>query len=177
MKVASFCSWVSRDSAGRAKGLGLGSFETCSFTWVEVVAVCRLGHWLELSAGISSYGLSCGLGFLTNMVDWAPKRRVERGRWSERRRRGGRDWWKPCYLYGTESHTVSLLQQSVGQSSYKVHLVSRGGNTDPASRWRVSHLWEGISNGIYVGAAIFGKYTLLQEGWGWYTLNVAELFI
>lgn len=26
--MASFCSWVSRDSAGRAKGLGLGSFET-----------------------------------------------------------------------------------------------------------------------------------------------------
>lgn len=31
--------------------------------------------------------------------------------------------------------------------------------------------------GCILVQASFRKYTLLQEGWGWYTLNAAELFI
>ena len=74
-----------------------------------------------------------------------------------------RNWWKPRDLYGPESHIVSLLQQSIGQSSYKVHLVLGGRNTDSTTQWWSVTLWEGISNGMYIGRAIWGQYTLCKR--------------
>ena len=74
-----------------------------------------------------------------------------------------RNWWTLRDLYGPESHIMSLLQHSVGQSSYKVHLVLVGRNTDCTTQWWSITLLEGISNGMYIGTAICGQYTLCKK--------------
>lgn len=97
--------------------------KTRSFTWVEVDAVCRLRP--VIGWNVHTWPLHV---LRTSLQTWWMG--FQRKSWEMRR-------WGERYIYwliggncvafdGPESHSVLLLQHSIGQSSSKVHLVLRG---------------------------------------------------
>ena len=84
------------------------------------------------------------------MVNWVPEGRVERGRWKEgEREKGvGENWWKPRELYGPESHIVSLLQHSIGQSSHGPAKIQGEEEIYSISRWKEQRVHSRVSRTV-----------------------------
>ena len=123
--------------------------DTSESRWLEYLHVASAVVWVSLQTWWT--------GFQREEL------REEDGEKEKGRDGWERNWWTLRDLYGPESHIMSLLQHSVGQSSYKVHLVLVGRNTDCTTQWWSITLLEGISNGMYIGTAICGQYTLCKK--------------